>query len=120
MSPAGPSSAAQETAVDELEMREDRGAVIFRIRVQPGARRDEIAGFSEGGLKLRIAAPPVEGKANRACVEFLAHVLGVRRSCVEIVGGERARDKLIKVLGISKEEAWRRLSMALAGGDRAL
>ena len=83
------------------------GASI-RLRVVPGARRTELAGphaagSGGGALRLRVAAPPVEGKANEAVLAFLGAALGVRPRTLRIVAGERARDKVVVVPGMSPE-----------------
>jgi uncharacterized protein (TIGR00251 family) len=70
------------------------------VRVQPGARRDEIFGVREGVLMARVGAPAVEGRANHALCRLIASRLGVRRSQVSIVRGERSRNKLVCVEGI--------------------
>jgi uncharacterized protein (TIGR00251 family) len=67
------------------------------IHVQPGARRSEVAGVHGTRLKLRIQAPPVDGRANEAVIAFLAERLGVRRSLVRIVAGDTAREKRVAV-----------------------
>ncbi len=72
---------------------------IFRVRVQPGASKSEIVGVQEDALRIRISAPPVEGKANRALVQFLAEQLEVRRSQVEILSGHATRRKTIHIIG---------------------
>jgi len=71
----------------------------FRVRVQPGASKNEIVGVGEDALKIRINAPPVKGKANRALIDFLAGKLGVKKSEVEIISGHTSKIKKIKVLG---------------------
>jgi len=71
----------------------------FRVRVQPGASKNEIVGVQEDALKVRISAPPVKGKANRALIDFLAGKLGVKKSEVEIISGHTSKIKKIKVLG---------------------
>lgn len=72
---------------------------VFRVRVQPGASRNEIVGVQQDELKIRISAPPVKGKANRALVQFLAEQLEVRRSQVEILSGHATRRKTIHIIG---------------------
>lgn len=72
-----------------------------RLRVVPGARRTELAGVTGGVLRLRVAAPPVESKANRAVLEFLAERLGVRRRDLRLTAGQRGRDKTVLVAGLS-------------------
>jgi uncharacterized protein (TIGR00251 family) len=79
--------------------RRTAGGWTFAIHVQPGARRSELAGRHGDRLKIRIAAPAVDGRANEALVEFLADRLGVPKARVTVVKGERARAKLIAVSG---------------------
>ena len=71
----------------------------FRVRVQPGASENEIVGVQEDALKIKINAPPVKGKANRALIDFLAEKLRVKKSDVEIMSGHTSRIKKIRVLG---------------------
>ena len=71
----------------------------FRVSVQPGASKNEITGVQEDALKIRINAPPVKGKANRALIDFLAEKLGVKKSEVEIISGYTSKIKKIKVVG---------------------
>ena len=73
--------------------------VIFKIKVQPGAAKSEIVGVKRNALKIKINAPAVKGKANKALVEFLAGKLGVKNSGVEIITGHTTRLKRIKVIG---------------------
>lgn len=80
-----------------LDLKEKDGAVTLKIRVQPRARRTEIVGEHAGMLKLKIASPPVDGKANEECCRFLATLLRVSRSSVEIVAGESSKTKTIRV-----------------------
>jgi uncharacterized protein len=79
------------------------------IRVQPRAKRTEIAGERGGAVVIRVAAPPVDGKANDAVRRLIAQRLGVPRSAVEIVRGESARDKLVRIEGLSADEVRTRL-----------
>ncbi len=72
---------------------------VFRVRVQPGASKNEIVGVQQDALKIRISAPPVEGKANRALVQFLAEQLAVKRNQVEILNGHATRRKTIHIIG---------------------
>ena len=86
-----------------VEIIEKGGAVSFKVRVQPRASRTEIAGERGEAVKLRVAAPPVDGKANEECCRFLAKLLGVSASSVEIVSGDSSRDKVIRVRNASVE-----------------
>jgi len=82
-------------------MNEKDGAVTFKARVQPRAPRSEIAGEHNGAIKLRLAAPPVDGKANQECRSFLARLLKVSATSVEIISGSTSRDKVIRIQNIS-------------------
>jgi len=73
-----------------------------------------VAGYHGGVLVVRVAAPPERGRANRALLEFLAEGLGVTKSALELVSGEAARDKIVRVRGLDREELERRLAV-LAG-----
>ncbi|MGC8839196.1 MAG: DUF167 domain-containing protein [Anaerolineae bacterium] len=95
-------------------VEEQEGGVRFRVRVVPRASRDEVAGLQGEALRVRLTAPPVEGAANRALVDFLARQLGVRRSQVHILAGEASRDKVVAVEGLTAEEARARLLGHLA------
>jgi len=84
------------------------------VRVQPGAARSAVAGLQGTELKIRIKAPPVEGKANEALLEFLAGKLRVKRSQCELVRGGQSRSKVVLVRGA--EEALVRAILAAPGG----
>lgn len=82
--------------------------VVLNVRVVPRASRNEVRGELAGALKIRLQAPPVDGKANQALIDFLSEALNVSRSAIAIVSGETGRNKRVAVAGI-KEEAARRL-----------
>ncbi len=86
-----------------LELRQDGPDVTFPLSVHPRASRDEVVGIRNGALRLRVAAPPVEGEANEASLRFLAKILGLPRSRLEIVKGERSRHKIIRVKNVQVE-----------------
>jgi uncharacterized protein (TIGR00251 family) len=91
---------------------EARGnGVRIAVRAQPRASRSEVVGEHDGALKVRLAAPPVEGSANRELVRLLAHVLGVARSRVAVVSGETARAKVVQVDGLTPDDVIRRLRL---------
>ena len=73
------------------------GALVLRIHVQPGARRTEVAGLHGDALKIRVAAPALEDRANDALVGFIARTLGVAKRDVSIAAGSRSRDKRVVV-----------------------
>lgn len=85
--------------------------VSLAIRVVPRASRDELSGVEAGALKVRLTAPPVEGAANQALVKLLAKSLGVAKSKVVLVSGERSRNKRVMVHGLSQDELRRRLGL---------
>jgi len=87
-----------------VETQERDGAVIFAVRVQPRASKDEIAGEMGGALKVRLRAPAVEDRANEALVEFLADLLKTSRSAVSILSGERSRVKRIEIRGVTRQQ----------------
>ncbi len=84
-----------------LLVTEEEAGCTFRVRVLPRSRRDEIVGLHGDALKIRLAAPPVGGRANRALREFLAGRLGVSPSAVEILSGHSSRQKRVRVKGVS-------------------
>ena len=84
-----------------LELNEKDGAVTIKVRVNPRAPKTELAGEHNGALKLRIASPPVDGKANEECRRYLAKLLKVSATSVEIISGESSRDKVIRVSNTS-------------------
>ena len=86
-----------------------RDGIVLRLRVQPRASRTEIAGRHGDAIRIRLAAPPVDGAANDALIRFLAERLGVPRAAVTIVAGGGGRDKIVGVAGIAADEAGRRL-----------
>lgn len=74
------------------------------IRVRARASADELVGVRDGTLLVRVTAPPVDGRANRAVCRLIARRVGVAASNVTIVRGERSRDKVIRVIGVSSSE----------------
>jgi len=87
-----------------LEAQEREGTVIFSVRVQPRAKKDEIAGEMGGALKVRLRAPAVEDRANEALVEFLAQLLKTPRAAVRILSGERSRTKRVEIRGVTRQQ----------------
>ncbi len=86
-------------------LREEPGGLVLELLVQPRASRTRVAGEHGGRLKIQLAAPPVDGEANAALVEFLAGALGVRRAEVAILRGETGRRKTVRVAGASAAAA---------------
>jgi len=79
------------------------------LHVYPNAPRNEIVGFTDGVLGVKVAAPPVKGQANRELVAFLSRLLGVSKGSLAILKGHTSRNKLIAVSGFSQEEVLKRL-----------
>jgi len=95
--------------MSHLKITEAEGDVTFAVRVVPRASKNEITGIHGDALKIRLTAPPVEGRANEALIAFLAKRLGVRKSQVQIVAGATSRRKAIRVMGVSLQEVEERL-----------
>lgn len=83
------------------------GGVRLKVKVVPGARRSEIAGLLGDRLRIRIAAPPEDGRANRALAQLLAARLGVRARDIDILSGHASSSKLVLVRGVTPETATR-------------
>lgn len=97
-----------------------RGAAIA-VKVMPRARKTEVAGVMEDGtIKIRVAAPPVDGAANKALVVFLATALNVSSSQIDIVAGETSERKLISVVGISPQEVDAAFQRLVSGASNGL
>ena len=85
--------------------------VTFEVKIHPRARQNAVAGELGDSLKLSLTAPPVEGRANEACINFLANLLKVPRSSVTIASGQNSRRKVIRVSGLSADEVQKRLGI---------
>jgi uncharacterized protein (TIGR00251 family) len=87
--------------------------ITFSIRVHPRAKKDAISGVIGDALKLSLTAPPLEGRANQACIRFFAEFLRVPRSSVTIAAGESSRNKVIRVHGLTAAQVKERLLTVL-------
>ena len=83
----------------------DGQGVTLRLHIQPGAKKTEVVGLHGEALKIRLAAPPVDGKANACLIAFLADRLGVARSAISLVSGETSRAKRVHVSGLAATAA---------------
>jgi uncharacterized protein (TIGR00251 family) len=90
-----------------MRYREEEGALVFAVRVVPRASKTAAAGEHDGALKVRVAAPPVEGAANAELTRFLARSLGVPIRSVEIIGGHTSKAKLVRAAGGRVEDLLR-------------
>jgi uncharacterized protein len=95
-------------------IEETEGGVCIRVYASPRASANSILGLHNGEVKVALAAPPVEGAANRALVEFLAKKLGVSKGAVAIVSGETSRHKMVQIEGIDAETVFGKLGL---GGE---
>jgi uncharacterized protein (TIGR00251 family) len=86
--------------------------VTLRVRVQPRASREGLGAVREGTLTVRVTAPPVDGQANQALCRLLGRVFGVPPSSVAVVRGASARDKVVRLAGVSLADARDRLQVA--------
>jgi uncharacterized protein (TIGR00251 family) len=79
--------------------RNEGGGIVLTLHVQPGAKRSEVSGLHGDALKIRLAAPPIEGRANEALVRFIAERFAVPLRNVELLRGAQSRHKMVKVTG---------------------
>jgi uncharacterized protein len=92
-----------------IPIRDTAAGVTFAVKVQPRAKRNAITGKVGDALKLALTAPPLDGRANEACVVFFANLLEVPRSSITIASGETSRNKVIRITGMSADEVRRRI-----------
>ena len=86
-----------------IRIQEGAQGVSFAVRVHPRAKKNAITGELGDALKVSLTTPPIDGRANEACVEFFAKLLKVPRSSVTIASGQTSRNKVIRVAGVSRE-----------------
>jgi uncharacterized protein len=96
-----------------ITIRDAPSGATFQVKVHPRAKKNAITGEAGDALKLALTAPPVEGRANQACIEFLAEVLNVPRASVTIAAGETSRNKVIRVRALSAAQIQKKLQAAL-------
>ncbi len=94
-----------------IAIQSSPGGATFAVKVHPRAKKNAITGEVGDALKLALTAPPVDGKANEACVEFFAKLLNVPRSSVTIAAGLTGRNKVIRVAGLSAAQVRERLGI---------
>jgi hypothetical protein len=92
-----------------IPVHETETGASFSVKIHPRAKKNAITGEVGDVLKLALTAPPVDGKANEACIEFFANLLKVPRSSVTIASGQTSRNKVIRVSGLSAAEVKKRL-----------
>jgi uncharacterized protein (TIGR00251 family) len=97
--------------VSEVQVKSVPGGVTLAVHVTPRARKNEIVGVAGEAIKVRLAAPPVEGAANAALCAFLAEQLGVRKSAVTLVAGQTSRHKVVRVDGVTADKVQARFAV---------
>ena len=94
-----------------IPIRETAGGVTVAVKIHPRAKKNAITGEAGDAIKLALTAPPLDGRANQACIEFFANLLDVPRSSVTIASGETSRRKVIRVAGLSADAVRKRLGV---------
>ena len=94
-----------------IHIQESVAGITFAIKVHPRAKKNAITGEVGDALKVSLTAPPVEGRANEACIELFAKLLRVPRSSVTIAAGQTSRNKVIRVAGMTAQQVRERLGI---------
>ena len=98
-----------------IPIRDTSSGAVFAVKVHPRARKNAITGVVGDALKLAVTAPPIDGRANAACIEFFANLLAVPQSSVTIASGETSRRKVIRVAGLSADKVRGKLEASTGG-----
>ena len=94
-----------------IDIRDTASGASLGVRLQPKAKKNQVIGELNGALKLAVTDPPIEGRANEACIRFLAELLKVARSSVTIAAGASSRNKVIRIEGLMAEQVRARLKV---------
>jgi uncharacterized protein (TIGR00251 family) len=94
-----------------IPIHESRDGVTFAVKVHPRARKNAITGELGDALKLSLTTPPIDGRANQACVEFFAKLLKVPQSSVTIASGLSSRNKVVRVAGLTADQVLERIAV---------
>ena len=78
--------------------------IILKVYLQPKSFKNEVVGPYRDGIKVKVTATPIEGKANEALIRFLAKKIGISPSCIEIIRGHHSREKLLRISGVALQE----------------
>jgi len=92
-------------------LRESEGGITLEVHAQPGSKRSGVAGLHGDALKIRLAAPAIDGRANAALLELVAQQLGLHRSAVTLKSGATSRRKVLRIVGVSVDSARRLLAL---------
>jgi len=90
-------------------LKEHEGGVVVEVLLQPRASRNELAGEQGGRLKIKVTSPPVEGMANKKLCEFLADLLGIGKQRIQVIAGQAARIKRVRISDVSLDEVRKKL-----------
>jgi uncharacterized protein (TIGR00251 family) len=93
-----------------IDLKESQAGTTFAVKIHPRAKNNAITGQVGDALKVALTAPPTDGKANQACIEFFAKLLNVPRSSVTIAAGQTSRNKVIRVAGLTAQQIRDRLN----------
>jgi uncharacterized protein (TIGR00251 family) len=102
--------AVKAFSIPMIPIHESALGATFAIKVHPRAKRNAITGELGDALKVSLTAPPVEGKANEACIEFFANLLKVPRTSVTIAAGQSSRNKVVRVAGLTAQQVRDRMT----------
>jgi uncharacterized protein (TIGR00251 family) len=103
-----------------FRFHDGRMGAAVTVHVTPKSRKNEITGIlPDGTIKVRLTAPPVEGAANKALLDLLASVLGVRESALEIIAGDKGRDKIVSIVDLDATAVEERVRKAVAKASPA-
>ena len=94
-----------------IPFQESNNGVTFAVKVHPRAKKNAITGEVGEALKLSLTAPPIDGRANDACIQFFSKLLNVPRSSITIASGQTSRTKVVRVAGLSAEEIRKRIGI---------
>jgi uncharacterized protein len=103
--------------VNDVYEVDDKGAVLLSVHAQPGAGRSHVVGRHGDALKVRVAVPPVNDRANTAIGELVAELFGVKATAVELVSGAKNREKRFRITGVDPDDIERLVDAALEGGN---
>jgi uncharacterized protein (TIGR00251 family) len=103
-----------QVPVSLIPLRESSQGLSFSIRVQPRAKRNAVVGVVGEALKISLTAPPFEGRANEALIEFLSGLLSVPRAAITVLSGEQSRNKIVRISGITRSELLTRLQAEIS------
>lgn len=101
-----------------IEVGVHADGLVLPVRAQPGARKAGVQGEQAGALKVAVTAPPEDGRANKALTEVLRAALGLKRSQVELLNGDKSRDKKFLIRGVRKEDLHGLLAALLSAEER--